>query len=50
MLDTKELVEYLKVHSNTVYRYIKDGMPCYRIGKDYRFELEEVKEWLKNRK
>jgi excisionase family DNA binding protein len=49
MINTKELTEYLKVHENTIYAYIKKGLPHYRIGKELRFELEEVKEWLKNR-
>ena len=47
MMNTKESTEYLKIHENTVYTYIKKGMPHYRIGKELRFELEEVKEWLK---
>ena len=47
MMNTKELTEYLKIHENTVYTYIKKGMPHYRIGKELRFEIEEVKEWLK---
>lgn len=49
MIKTKELTEYLKVHENTVYNYIKLGMPHYKIGKELRFELEEVKEWLRNK-
>ena len=48
MLTVKELSDYLKVHENTIYSYIKKGVPFYKIGKrDYRFELEEVKKWLK---
>lgn len=47
MIDTEELCKYLKVCKNTVYAYIKKGMPHYRLGKDLRFELEEVKDWLK---
>lgn len=48
MITTKELSEYLKIHENTIYSYIKRGMPYYKIGpKQFRFELEEVKKWLK---
>lgn len=47
MITTQELTKYLKIHENTVYEYIKLGMPHYKIGKNYRFELEEVKQWLK---
>lgn len=49
MMTTQELVEYLKIHENTIYEYAKQGMPCYRVGKNFRFELEEVKQWLKDR-
>jgi excisionase family DNA binding protein len=49
MITTKELVEYLKIHENTIYNYIKEGLPHYRVGKEYRFEIEEVKTWLKEK-
>lgn len=49
MMTAKEVSEYLKIHLNTVYEFVKQGMPVYRIGvKDLRFEIEEVKEWLKD--
>ena len=48
MVTTKELGEYLKIHENTVYCFIKKGMPYYKIGnKNFRFEIDEVKKWLK---
>lgn len=48
MLTTKELCKYFKIHENTVYNYIKKGMPVYKVGaKEFRFELEEVKDWFK---
>lgn len=50
MVDTKGLMEYLKIHENTVYAYTKKGMPYYRIGKEYRFDLEEIKKWLEEAK
>lgn len=50
MMNTRELTEYLKIHENTVFNYVKKGMPYYRIGREYRFEIEEVKEWLKNKR
>ena len=49
MITTKELMEYLKIHENTIYNYIKEGMPHYRVGKEYRFEIEDVKAWLKEK-
>lgn len=49
MIKLKELAEYLEVHANTVYRMIKEGLPCYKLGKDFRFKVEEVEKWLRNR-
>lgn len=50
MLTTQELCEFLKIHENTVYQFIKDGIPNVRIGKkSYRFDKEEVLEWLRER-
>lgn len=48
MINTKELSKYLNVHENTIYNLIKRGLPYYKISKqEFRFELEEVKKWLK---
>lgn len=50
MINTKELSEYLKIHENTIYKLVRNGMPCYRIGPtELRFELDEVKQWLRER-
>ena len=48
MISTKELAEFLKVHENTIYNLIKRGLPVYKISnQEYRFDIEEVKGWLK---
>ncbi len=48
MFTTKELSEYLKIHENTVYNFIKKGMPYYKLGsREFRFDINEVKDWLK---
>ena len=48
MISTKELAEFLKVHENTIYNLIKRGLPVYKISnQEYRFDVEEVKGWLK---
>lgn len=47
MLTTKELAQYLKVHENTVYNLVKKGMPCFKIGTDFKFKVEEVEDWLR---
>ena len=54
MLTTQELADYLKISSATIRRaLIPEGLPHYRISLEeqghYRFELDAVKEWLKQR-
>lgn len=50
MVNTKELCDYLKVHYNTVYKLVEEGMPYYDIGKGYRYKIEEVDAWLEKNK
>ncbi|MDD4321606.1 MAG: helix-turn-helix domain-containing protein [Acidaminococcaceae bacterium] len=47
MLNINELSDILRVHKNTIYTWMKQGMPHYMNGKTLRFKLEEVEEWLK---
>ena len=48
-LDIEELALKLGVHSRTIRRRIQsDGLPHYRVGAVYRFDLEEVLEWLRS--
>jgi excisionase family DNA binding protein len=43
LVRAKELSEALDVPVNTIYdRAKKDGWPSYRIGRDVRFDLEEI--------
>jgi len=48
LLTVGELAGHLNVSENTIYRWIKSGLPHYRKGPSgwYRFRLEEVLEWL----
>lgn len=48
LLTVKELQEYLKVSQATVYNYIQNkGLPVTKIGRNTRFNLDEVNEWIK---
>lgn len=47
LLNKKQLAEYLDIERKTLDAWIKQGLPCYRNGRTYRFDLEEVKEWLR---
>lgn len=49
MINTTELSKRLNKHYNTIYKWIKKGMPCIKTDKDYMFNYEEVINWLKNK-
>jgi excisionase family DNA binding protein len=41
-----ELSEYLRIHKTTIYRMLKQRkLPAFRIGSDWRFSLETIKQW-----
>ena len=41
-----ELSDYLRVHKTTIYRMLKQRkLPAFRIGSDWRFSLETIKQW-----
>jgi len=41
-----ELSEYLRVHRSTLYRLLKRGqLPGFKIGSDWRFNLETIDNW-----
>jgi len=46
LLNIEELSDELKVHYNTIFKWIKKGMPCFKKGRVIRFNLEKVLEWL----
>ncbi len=46
VLTVKELSEYLKVHTSTVYRQLKRGnLPAFKVGSDWRFNIESIDHW-----
>jgi len=43
-----EICDYLGVSNDTVYKWInKQGLPAYRVGRLWKFKIEEVDEWVK---
>lgn len=51
MLTKIELAEHLKVSKRTIERAMDNGMPYYKLNDHtVRFELEEVKSWMKGEK
>lgn len=50
MINAKEFAKKINKHYNTIYKWIKKGMPCIKTDKDYMIDYDEVITWLKNRK
>jgi len=45
----KELSNYLRVHPSTIYRLLKRGdLPGFKLGSDWRFNLEAIDRWRIN--
>lgn len=45
-VDTEEVAEFLKVHRETVRRWIRErGLPLRKAGGIWRGKLSEVEEW-----
>ena len=47
-LSVEEIAQYIGVSRDTVYNWIKGkNMPAHKIGRLWKFKLEEVDEWVK---
>jgi excisionase family DNA binding protein len=44
----QEFAEFMKVHENTVRKWIDKGMPCIRQGNVVRIDRNEALVWLKD--
>ncbi|MCS6847111.1 MAG: PocR ligand-binding domain-containing protein [Anaerolineae bacterium] len=50
LLTTHQVQDLLKVDRTTIYRMVEAGrLPAIRVGKQWRFEAEEVERWLHER-
>jgi excisionase family DNA binding protein len=50
ILTLKQVAEYLKCHTSTVYRLVKHGgVPHFRLGSDFRFQKSTIDNWIKNK-
>jgi excisionase family DNA binding protein len=48
-LSVEEIAEHLGVSKDTVYAWIsKRNMPAHRIGRLWKFKIEEIDEWVKS--
>lgn len=49
LMKINDLAEVFEVTDRTIKNWLKEGMPKYQMGKTIRFDLEEIKEWMKVR-
>lgn len=50
ILTVKDAAAMLRVHPCTIYRLVRDRqLPGFRIGGDWRFHREQLKEWIRMR-
>lgn len=51
IITAQELADYLKLNEVTIYKYAKEGkIPGYKIGKQWRFNKDEINKLLKGGK
>lgn len=51
LVTIKEVSKFLKVKESTLYSWVHNGsIPSYKLNGLLRFELDEVREWVKNSK
>jgi excisionase family DNA binding protein len=47
VMTVKELADYLRVHSTTIYRLLRRGeLPAFKIGSDWRFNRARIDAWM----
>jgi excisionase family DNA binding protein len=47
-MTVREVSDYLRVHSSTVYRLLKHNqIPAFGMGSDWRFNIEAIDHWLR---
>jgi excisionase family DNA binding protein len=45
-MTVKELSGYLRVHPSTIYKLLRRGeLPGFRIGTDWRFNVDVIDRW-----
>lgn len=50
IIGTKKMADMLGVSRETLYRYMKDGLPYIQLSSKKRaFEIDKVNEWIKER-
>jgi len=50
MITVEEFANQMKVSTQTVYKWIKNGLPVIKMDAVIRIELEEALNWLREQK
>jgi len=46
ILTIQDITEYLRVSPSTIYRLLKKKqLPAFKVGRDWRFDREEIDRW-----
>ncbi|HEY2524196.1 MAG TPA: helix-turn-helix domain-containing protein [Candidatus Binataceae bacterium] len=46
VMTVQDVSAYLRVHPSTVYRLLKrNELPAFRVGSDWRFNIEAIDRW-----
>lgn len=47
-LTLEEAAKHLKIGKSTIYRLAREGdLPAHRVGRVWRFDVEELDKWMK---
>ena len=50
ILTTQDLARYLHVNISTIYKLVsKKELPAFRVGRDWRFNVEAIENWMRER-
>ena len=50
MMTLQEIADYLRVTRSTIHRLLKrNQIPAFRIGRHWRFNVEEIDNWCSSR-
>lgn len=50
LLRARDVARMLKVNKATFYGLIeKDNIPAFKVGREWRFRMEALEEWMKRR-
>jgi excisionase family DNA binding protein len=48
-LSVEEIAKHLGVSKETIYRWVeKKNIPAHKLGRQWKFQVSEVDEWVKN--